>query len=58
MDEVVGAEPRALATLLVGVDGDDRGAGDPRVLDREVAEPADAEDGDQGGRAPETLTAL
>ena len=49
--EVVGAElARGLQTLLVDVDGDDGGAGDARVLDGEVAEAADAEDGDEARR--------
>ena len=40
-----------LELLLVDVDRDDAPAGDRGVLDREVSEPADAEDGDEIGRA-------
>ena len=52
VDEVLGADrPRALEPRRVDVDGDDRGAGDARVLDREMPEPAGAEHGDEVRRA-------
>ena len=40
-----------LELLVVDVDGDDPSAGDARVLDRQVAEAADAEHRDEVGRA-------
>ena len=60
VDRVGGAELLGQLQLVVDdVDRDDRGAGDLGVLQREVAEPADAEDRDEVGRAaPDTLTAL
>ena len=61
VDGELGAElARELELLVDDVDGDDAAAGDPRVLQGEMAEPADAEDGDEVGSAacPETLTAL
>ena len=57
---VVGAEILREFQLLVGdVDRDDAGAADLRVLQREVAEPADAEDRDQRpGAGPGELDRL
>ena len=50
--DVVGAEILGQLELFVGdVDRDDAGAADLRVLQRQVAEPADAEDRDQRARA-------
>jgi hypothetical protein len=47
VDDVLGAQvPRRLEALAVDVHGDDGGARDRGVLDREVPEPADAEDRD------------
>ena len=50
MNDVLGAElTRRVQALLVDVDGDDSGAWDARILDREVAEAAGAEYRDEAG---------
>jgi hypothetical protein len=50
---------RGLELLVDEIDGDDATAGDPGELDREVPEPADAEVGDEVGRArPRDLDGL
>ena len=52
VDRVLGAELLGELQLLVDhVDGHDRGPGDAGVLQRQVPEPADAEDGHEVGRA-------
>jgi hypothetical protein len=51
VDDVLGADfERRLQARGIGVDRDDRGARDARVLDRQVAEAAGAEHRDKAGR--------